>query len=316
MSMLMESLESRTFLSATAVTSATLAADQANITADAAIAVAALKTLVADIKANTVAIKADVKSLPASNTALFNTLKVDESRAGATLSASLNLLLKPGGSLAKKSANTGDALLAKATIKNLAVAGAEITALGSVATAPLANLLAAMNAVPVGADLQALVTANPTDVQLVADVATASTNASTQTTALQSAATKFASDIATLTADLSSVKTAVGTFPNMLGTFAGTSLSALGKDGGVPSPLTIIFTSEDSSGNLVGTATTKDNAFTLTGTVTLNGKFAAKFSGSGKSAALVGQVTGATLSGTYKAPQDHDAGTFTTIKAP
>ncbi len=119
--MFLESLESRAFLS---VTSATLAADNAAIVAEAAAASAALKTFVIDVKASNATLTTDLKTLPKSNASLFATLKADEVRLEATLKTNLTLLLKPGAALAKKSTATGQSLLIKATVKNLAVAGA------------------------------------------------------------------------------------------------------------------------------------------------------------------------------------------------
>src|SRR5271155_1585252 len=107
MSMFIQSLESRTLLSASPVTKATLAADEANIVAGGASANAALKTLVADLKTDTTAITADLKTLPKTNASLLKTLKTDEAKAHGTLTADLNLLVKPSSALSKKSVSTG-----------------------------------------------------------------------------------------------------------------------------------------------------------------------------------------------------------------
>jgi hypothetical protein len=310
-----ESLEPRTFLSGTPATAAALAADQARLFADAASATTALQTLIADTKADIAAITVDLKSLPASNASLLKTLKTDEARAEATVKADLNLLTKPGIALAKKSASTGDSLLTKATVKTVAVAAVDITALGTVAATPLANLTAALHANVIGADLQALATANPAATQLAADVAAA--DAVAPTTALRTSAAQFSADITTLAADLSSIQTAFGTFPNMVGTLNGTALVTRGQDLGKVSTLSFLITHEDAAGNLAGTVTNFNNGdtFSLIATVTLNGKVAGKLkSAQHKSLTFAAQFAAGTLAGTYKA-SDH-SGTFTVVEAP
>ncbi len=184
-------------------------------------------------------------------------------RFEATISTDLNLLVKPGEALAKKSTTTGESLFVKATTKNVAVAAADITALGTITTTPLANLLGAFHGFHVESDFQALVTANPTATQLATDVTTTLTNADAQSTTLQTAANQFSTNIATLTTDLSSVKTTFGSFPRLTGTLNGTTTVLKGRHVGRVSNISIVISSEDGAGNIAGTLTDISNANVL-----------------------------------------------------
>jgi hypothetical protein len=312
------SLESRTFFSATFVTAATLLADKAGLLADVANGTSAFKALVADVTSGTKAIALDLKTLPKTNAAPLKTLKSDEAKAKAMLTTDLNLLEKSGGSLAKKALSTGESLLTKATVKTLVVAATEITALGTVTTAPLAHLQTALFSTPVSPDLQGLATANPGATALANDVSTALGNISTQTAALGTAATQFATDIANLKSDLSSIATAVGTFPNIVGTLDGTNHVTKGADTGGNGRNNIVITSEDAAGNLVGSLidVTHDQTYALKATISLNGKFVGVAVGPYKPSTidLLGQFTSGTLTGTFKLTGQ--SGTFTVTEIP
>ncbi len=168
----------------------------------------------------------------------------------------------------------------------------------------------------IGADLQALITANPTATQLATDIATAKSTSKAQLETLKTAAKQFSTDIATLATDLSSIQTAVGTFPNLVGTFTGSATATKGQHVGQVSNFALVIASEDASGNVTGTLTNTDkgNAFSLTATVSLNGKFIATFSSGGGTGTLTGQLDSgnSTLSGTYKSV--FDSGTFSFTK--
>jgi hypothetical protein len=335
MSVFIQSLESRTFLSASPVTKATLAMDEASIVADAANANAAFKTLVAELKIETAAIATDLKTLPKTNAPLLKTLKTDEATAEGTLKTDLALLLKPSAALAKKSTATGESLLTKATLKLVATAAAEIAALNTVTNPSAYVLQAALQASSPGInkvfyDLITLTNANPAATQLATDVATTKTDitnesggyilpfslltasvgsdAVTQTGSISTNAMQLESDISTLATDLTSANTAVGTLPEMVGTFNGTAQTLKGRDKGETSDLTITITSEDAAGNLLGSLTDNGYGYSLSASITLNGKFAAKAtSADNGNFTLLGQFSDGILTGTFKGP---NSGTF------
>jgi hypothetical protein len=309
MSKFIQSLESRTLLSGTPVTQATLAADDALIVANAATAKGDLKTLSAAAKADMKTIQTDLKGLPKTNAPLLKKLKADESKLLVQITKDLNALLNPGKALGKRATVDGESLLKKATARLQAKVGAEGTTLGLVTLATLAKLQADSQGTAIVADLQALAAANPGSAVIAADTTKTMTDLSTQNMALVTAATTFQTGTGTLATDLGSAASASSIFPTVTGTYSGTATETAGKHVGRVAAMSFDFTGESPAGALTGTVTLTEPGnspvtLTLAGTVTATGAFSATLtdpSGQGNDATLAGKVLGTTITGTYQA---------------
>lgn len=321
MSRFIQPLECRTLYSATPVSKATLLADEATVVADGAAAKASLAALVADVSADNLAIQADLKGLPKSNLALFHKLKADEAKFVATIRKDLNAVLLPATALSRKSVNDAAALMGKSTAALQAKVGADVAALGTVTDGPVARLQADMQGGAVDADLQSLVSANPSAANLATDVGTQQSDMSADGDMFSQAIVTFQADLGVLASDVAAAPPAVGssngsTIPNLVGTFAGSATSTAGNHVGRISALQVVFTTEGKDGTLSGTLTITDNGQTnslmLTGTVTAGHTFSATVtdpSGSQNGATLTGTVTGNAIVGAYVSTGD--SGTFT-----
>lgn len=316
MSRFIQVLESRTLLSATPVTKATLLADQAVIVSNAVAAKADLKVLAAGVGADTKAIQADLKGLPKTNLPLLRTLKVDEAMTRALITKDLHALLNPGVSLARRSTAAGIAQIRKATTAVVAKVVADVAALQTVTAAPLATLQAAEQGNAIDTDLQALVAANPTDATLAADVAKLQSDASTNGGTFDQAAMTFQTGIATVAVDVAAAPANSGgttTIPNLVGTLTGSATVTAGNNVGQVSQLTIHFTSEGADGSLAGditvTNTSGGASGTITASVTAGGAFSATVVTSDGTTTLSGTVVGKTISGTHSTIGG-DSGTF------
>ncbi|MDB5292722.1 MAG: hypothetical protein JWL69_3963 [Phycisphaerales bacterium] len=318
MSRFAQSLESRTFLSATPVTKPTLLTDLGLVVVDAIEAKADLKTLAAIAKADAKIIQTDLKNLPKSNAPLLKTFKADVSKLLTLLTKDVNALLVPGAVLGKRSTGDGVSLLKKATAKLQAKLAAEDATLGIVTVAPLNKFQADSQSAGVSADLQALVMANPSSNSLAADAAKFLTDVPGQGSILNDAAIKFQTDIGGLATDLGSAASASSIFPTVTGTYSGTAKETVGNHVGRVAAMSIDFTSESPTGALTGTATIIDpvngpGTFTVAGAVTASGVFSVTLTdpaGQGDDATLTGKLVGKTISGTYQTTKARQ-GTFT-----
>jgi hypothetical protein len=203
MSSFVQTLEERRLFS---ITSATLAADLSSINTDAkavkASVTALTKTAAADVKLLT----ADLKGSAKTNAALLKTLKTDEGKAIAKLKTDANNLTK-ATMLAKKSASAGDAVIKKPTSTTLTgKLSADITALGTVTTAPLAALQTDSNGTSaLATDVTAITTANSSNTKLITDSGTTATDFQNGIQTLDTAGATFSAAVAALKADLTTL---------------------------------------------------------------------------------------------------------------
>lgn len=318
MSRFIQPLESRRLLSAGPVDKSTLVADEALVVADGAAVRADLRSLAAVVRADTAKIQVDLRGLPKTNLPLMRTLRVDEAKLQAQITVDLNLLLNPGTALSRQSTVTGELLLTKATLGLQARVGADVSALGTVTVAPLAKFQADFQGAAVGADLQALINANPSSTTLAADAAQMMTDTSDAATTLSTSASNFATDIGGLAADLGSALANSSLLPTLAGTYTGSAKTTAGNHVGRVSTLSIDITGEGTDGSLTGSLTITNpgqspNTLTLSGSVSATGAFTAFVTdGGNNSANLTGKVVGTTISGTYAS--NGDSGTFSVHK--
>ena len=318
MSRFIQPLESRRLFSGGTVDKSTLVADEALVVADGAAARADLTSLAALVRADTAKIQVDLRGLPKTNLPLMRMLRVDEAKLHAQIAVDLNLLLNPGTALSRQSTATGGLLLTKATLALQARVGAEASALGTVTVAPLAKFQADLTGAAIGADLQALVNANPSAATLASDAAQMMTDTSDAATTLSTAASSFATDVGGLAADLGSALSNSSLLPTLGGTYTGSATTTAGNHVGRVSTLSITITSEGTDGSLTGSLTITNpgqgpNTLTLTGTVSDTGAFSVFVTdGGNNSANLTGHVVGTTISGTYAS--SGDSGTFSVHK--
>jgi hypothetical protein len=291
-------LEARTLFSALPVTKATLVADKAAVVADAATLKADLNILIKDNTTENFAIAKDFKGLPRADQLLLKTLVSDELKSKAVFLKDVALLNTPSVAAAVKSTAIGITLLTKANVKALATATKDIAALGTVTTKGAAALTAHLAATTVDDDRAAILAALPDNSALDAAVTTEQTTATADKAAIGAAATQLVTDIANLATDLTSVHTATGTFPSVVGTFTGTATVTAGKHKGRSADISLVITSEDTDGNLAGTVTDIGGGTdALTGTVSLNGVVALK--GSPATVKVGGVLSGTTLTGSF-----------------
>ncbi|HSZ55246.1 MAG TPA: hypothetical protein VK797_06265 [Tepidisphaeraceae bacterium] len=321
MSCFIQSLESRTFLSATPVTKATLLADEAAIVLDAIAVKTDLKSLFATVVADTKTVQADLKGLPKTNAPLLHTLKTDEAKTGALIKQDTNALLGPSLALVNRSTAAGIAQIAKSNATIQAKVAADVAALGTVTTAPLAKLEADSMGGDVGTDLQAIATANPSDTTLAADIAKQKSDTNTAGTTFDTAAVKFQTDIGAFAADLAAAPAGgggvTGSVPNLVGTFNGSATTTAGNHVGRVSTLAITISTESTTGALTGSITITNSGqaqqATLTGSVTSAGHFSATLvDSSNNTTTLSATVSGKTISGTYVST--NDSGHFSVTK--
>jgi hypothetical protein len=332
MPVFVQSLERRFLLSS--VTGSTLAADYQQVVADAAAANAALKTLAAELKTDNAILATDLKTLPKSNAKLLATLKTDETKANSKLTTELGLLLTPATTLAKNSASVGELLTTNQNAASIAKAKSDDTALNNITSTPLANLTAALGSTTVTSDLNALAAANPSDTTLAAAVNTATRQVSAQDSAIGNDAAQFATDVATLALDLSSLISALPPPPgnaiselnnifadsSEIDLYGSTTYTRGSEKGQTFDEVYIYITAVDDAGNITGgfsapSFTYKPRSL-RDAKVTSSGKFSAKVATSIVSlASLSGQFTidpstgTVTLTGTFQSGSE--AGTFT-----
>jgi len=203
----MERLESRMLLSAVPPQVMTLMTDRATLLADVKAVRADIKTCQLTEAADLRAVTKDLKSAKtAQNRALLTTLRTDDKACIRTLTTDLKTLFGHG------SKDVNHALKdARLVLKNPsdAAARAKLTAdLSSLQTDATGSHLAAEVAAcqtTENADLNAIASANPSNTQLQTDVGTAHSDAGTCSTAVQTAASTLATDIAKFVTDAGAV---------------------------------------------------------------------------------------------------------------
>jgi len=326
MSQFIDSLESRTLLSAAPLTKTEVLADEMAIISDSATTRADLKSASVVMAADTRTVAADVKTLntPANrqaNAALLKTLRSDNQKYLATLRKDEAGLLGPGGGLARRASAHALALIQHPTNTKLqAQVTADMTALSTANAAALAKLQADVQTSTFSTDLNNIVTANPSSTLLATHVQSAETDATTATNTFNTAAAKFQTDTGTLSTDLSGAPTggSTGNFPNLVHTYNGNATSTSGNHVGRVSTLVIQITSEGTDGSVTGTATITNpgqspQTQNLTGSVTTGGAFSATATdptNSSNGATISGTVSGTKISGTFSSTDGTDAGTF------
>jgi hypothetical protein len=194
-------LESRRLFSVTAATLATdLGATKTDSTAVKAALTAIEKAAITDLKS----LKTDLKGSPSSNKSLLKTVTTDENQFVAKLKADVTALLK-ADAVAKHGAGDGTALLKKSSAKLIAKVAADVTALGSATTTPLADMTTDAQSTTVGSALTPLVSANSSNTSLATDAGTTNSDNSTLGAALVTSAQTFASAVGALGADLATL---------------------------------------------------------------------------------------------------------------
>jgi len=309
-----QSLESRTLLS---VTKATLLADHAALLAEAKTARANVSALFVTLTHDNKAVQTDLKGQSAS-APLLKTLMTDESRTKVLIGKDLNSLLGPALALGNKTIAAGLASLSHSSTALQTKIAADLTALNSVIAAPLAKLNADLQAVPIPADLQNILDANPSNSTLASDISTLQNDLSTNGQTFSTAVSTFQTNVSTTASDVSTTPGGTGgtTIPTLSGTYTGSTTATAGTHVGRVSSLSITITSETADGTLTGTAVNSSGSgpinLTFTGSINSSGAFTLNMTDptdSTQGASLTGQANGTTLSGTFTAISD--SGTFT-----
>ena len=202
MSQFIQPLESRKLFS---VTRADLVANQALLNDLSTAAHANLKSMAAVYVTDTRAIKGVLAGTGKVNAKLLAALVKTEAKANTTLLKAVDALFKPGLKLSKASVATGIALLHKITTRLANVASTEVAALNASPLTPLANLQADIAADPLAADIAALDAANPSNGALSVLTSNLEDDLTAPKAALNSFASQFQTDLATLATDLSGI---------------------------------------------------------------------------------------------------------------
>jgi hypothetical protein len=314
MSRLIQSLESRTFFSATSAEAVVLLGDVKQVTASAATVRADLRSAVSVGTTGLNKVATDLKTSTdkanrASNAALLRTVRSGELTTFATLRGDQTALLVVGASLSARSAADARALLLHPT--NLTIQArvtADITALTTEPAARLATFQAAAQVDLIGAALTNLVDANPSNTALAGD-ASDFQNGGAAVVAIGNvitAAGSFTVTISVLNTDVNST-TSGSTIPNLVGTYEG-QVTDGSHNQGLPSNWTLDITAEGTDGSFSGTITTTANGNTtsqtesITGSVTASGSFtltAFDPTTNQVGGSLTGTLSGTTLLGTF-----------------
>jgi hypothetical protein len=323
MSRFIQSLESRTLLSAT-LTKEMVLADQTGAIADVAATRAGFKAVASGIAADTRTIAADLKSLATpdnrkANAALLSTLKADAHQGLATLRADNAHLLGLTTGVLHRSTAHALALLAHPTNATLqAKVAADMTALATVTAAPLAQLQTDLQGFSLDADLTGIADANPTGTQLATDIAAAMTNQAAAVGTFGASAAAVQTDAGTLATDLATAP--MSAFADLVGTFNGSTHNTSGNHAGQTGTLVVTITSESTTGALVGNVTVTNAGQapenqSLAGMVAADGTFSATVSGTaGEGATLAGKASATKISGTFTSLDGQDSGTFSVTR--
>ena len=302
--MLIQPLESRVLFSAATVTATALTADKTAVLADAATLKADAKTTFGTDKLDPNLVAAGFALLPATVQTLLKPYELDAAKSDTVLSADISNLLNTSSALIKKSVVTGDSLLSKPTVTEVATLEKELPALNAITAKPVADLQTELAGVQLSSIRDIVLVAFPADSALINAVYTQATSAATGNSTLVNDAAKYQTDIAKLAADLTTIQTEVGTFPNLIGTFSGTATLIGSKQTGTTDPVTLTFTSESATTGKV-TATVTDLSTgeidMLTGSITLGGKLSLKAKGD----TVTGIADGTSLVGKFAFAKIH-----------
>ena len=203
MSLMIQPLESRTFLSATPLAALSVGAAETKLLGD-------LKTVRADLQHARPALSADLKSLTAElkklppsaqNKSLLATLRADENKTVNTIRQDLSAVLRAGAGDAR--AILGDAIrlfLSPSNSADQKKLAADLGKLQKDTSAPLATLSSDLNTyeAKLSSDLTAIAKANPTDAALQTAVSAANTDASSTLSKLQTDRQTIQSDVTSL----------------------------------------------------------------------------------------------------------------------
>ncbi|HEX5243205.1 MAG TPA: hypothetical protein VFW23_08055 [Tepidisphaeraceae bacterium] len=314
MSRFIQSLESRTLLSASSTEVATLLADVKQVKATSVTVRADMKLAAAAATADLRHITADLKSSTtsanrAANAGLLKAVKTADASDLAKLKTDQTALLAAGASLSAHSAADAKALLLHPTSTVLqAKVAADVNALSTQPAAKLAIFQADTQSNPIQTPLDNLVSANQSNTALVTDVGDfgGSGTLATAFSNLTTAVADFINTLASLSTDVTAAS-AGSTLPNMVGTFTG-QVSDGSHNQGLASNWTLVITTEGTDGTFSGTLTTTSNGNTqsetanVSGSVAANGSFSLTVSDSSNQqsgGSMTGTISGTTLSGTF-----------------
>lgn len=314
MSQFIQSLESRTLLSASSTEATALLADVKQVKASSVVVRADMKVAAADASAGLHKITADLKSSTtsanrATNAGLVKALKAAGASDLATLKGDETALLAVGSSLSARSAADAKALLLHPTSTTLqAKVAADLSALSTQPAAKLATFEADTQANPLQTPLDNLIAANQSNTALITDAGGfgASGALATAFANLSTAVTNFIDTLTTLSTAVTTTTTG-STIPSMVGTFTG-QVTEGSHNQGLPSNWSLVITTEAADGTFSGTLTTTSNGNTQSETADVNGSVAASGSFSlnvtnqsnqQSGGSMTGTLSGTTLSGTF-----------------
>ena len=314
MSQFIESLESRTLLSASSTEAATLLADVKQVKATSVTVRADMKLAAGAATADLRQITADLKSSTtsanrATNASWLKTVKTADASDLAKLKADQTALLAVGSSLSAHSAADAKALLLHPTSTVLqAKVAADVSALSTQPAAKLAIFQADTLSDPLQTPLNNLIAANQSNTALITDAgAFAGSGAlATAFSNLTTAVADFINTLASLSTDVTATSTGT-TLPNMVGTFTG-QVTEGSHNQGLPSNWTLAITTEAADGTFSGTLTTTSSGNTQSETANVNGSVEASGSFSltvtdptnqQSGGSMTGTISGTTLSGTF-----------------
>lgn len=314
MSQFIQSLESRTLLSASTTEATALLADVKQVKASSVVVRADMKVAAADASSGLHKITADLKSSTtsanrATNAGLVKALKAAGASDLAMLKGDETALLAVGSSLSARSAADAKALLLHPTNTTLqAKVAADLSALSTQPAAKLATFEADTQANPLETPLNNLIAANQSNTALITDAGGfgASGTLATAFANLSTAVTNFIDTLTTLSTAVTTTTTGT-TIPSMVGTFTG-QVTEGSHNQGLPSNWSLVITTEAADGTFSGTLTTTSNGNTQSETANVSGSVAASGSFSlsvtdqsnqQSGGSMTGTISGTTLSGTF-----------------
>lgn len=271
MSRFIQSLERRTFLTATATS---LANESGAIATDAAPVQADLAALQLAAKTDLALITVDLKGSPKTNAPLLRFLKRDTNQFVNKEKTDVNALLR-ATARAAKGATDGTALLIAPTVPSLqAKIPVDIVPL-TLTNTRFATLTGDSLLTTVDADITALTTANPTITALTTDANKLRTDLSSDTATLLTDAGTYNNAVTAFKTDLSTLLPQPTTSPSLIGDYQGT-LKTNGVIFGIGAQtfdLEINVTSQTTT-TITGTITVDGHSFTGTipSTELTNGK--------------------------------------------
>jgi paraquat-inducible protein B len=199
-------LEQRTLFAATGI-SATLSADLSTIHADAKTVRADLHTVSKTVGSDVKTIQADLKGSGSSNNKLLVTLRADDARSLAKVTAAQERYLDTGQALSAIVTAEGKLLAAHSNSNLRSHLASQISKLNSTVADNLATLQAAVNTAQTtfNTDVQAIAAAGTSNPTLATDATTAKNDFGTTTGTYLVAANTFKTDTGTLATDAGTI---------------------------------------------------------------------------------------------------------------